>query len=232
MAQRALGQGDRDALAKAFLFEGLAPEVLERICAMSAPRELEAAERLFTQGEPATHFFLVVSGEVALSRTAPNGAEKVIEINGPGRMFGEALMFMGGSRYPVNSQALSESRLVALSNRPFVEMIGASPDLCLRLLANLSVRLHRLIGDVESLTLQTAKERFVSFLLSLAPEQRDGALSIRLPFPKHVIASRLAIKPETFSRILHDLDERGVIGVQGAVIAVPDRDRLERLVRG
>ena len=46
------------------------------------------AERiLFQHGDPAERFFLVVSGQIKLFRTTPDGQEKVMELMGPGRSF-------------------------------------------------------------------------------------------------------------------------------------------------
>lgn len=226
---QSLEETDSKALTESFLFEGVDSAAMQSLHAMAQARSFAAGERLFTQGQLASHFFLVVAGQVALSRSAPNGEEKIIEINGPGQTFAEALMFMGGPRYPVNCQALAESRVLAIPNRPFLDMIGASPTACFRLLANLSVRLHRLVNEIESLTLQSAKVRFVNFLLSLAPEDAVGAVEVRLPYSKQVIASRLSIKPETLSRILSDLDARDRIRVQGAHITIPDLGALRHI---
>ncbi|MBI2801385.1 MAG: hypothetical protein HYX63_14085 [Gammaproteobacteria bacterium] len=59
-------------------------------------------------------------------------------------------MFMGATRYPVSARALGI--IIALNCRSFIESLRASTDLCFRLMANMSVRLQRLLGEVEALT--------------------------------------------------------------------------------
>jgi CRP-like cAMP-binding protein len=48
-----------------------------------------------------------------------------------------------------------------------------------------------------------------------------------LPIAKRLIAGQLSIQPETFSRIIHHLSHEGIIRVEGRLICILDRDRLE-----
>jgi CRP-like cAMP-binding protein len=96
------------------------------------------------------------------------------------------------------------------------------------LLAGLSMRLHSLIADVESYTLRSSAQRLIGYLLQHSPheDEAQNRVEIRLPTSKHILASRLNLTPETFSRILHELSEAGLIEVQGRNITVPDLRRL------
>ena len=51
-------------------------------------------------------------------------------------------------------------------------------------------------------------------------------LTVTLPTNKGIIASRLNLTQEHFSRILHELTELGLIVVEGRKIHIPDIDRL------
>jgi CRP/FNR family transcriptional regulator, dissimilatory nitrate respiration regulator len=68
----------------------------------------------------------------------------------------------------------------------------------------------------------------IGYLLQHAPDDDDASnrVEIKLPTSKHVLASRLNLTPETFSRILHELSSSGLIEVQGRNITVPDLRRL------
>jgi CRP-like cAMP-binding protein len=93
------------------------------------------------------------------------------------------------------------------------------------MLAGLSIRLHGLINDVEAYSLRSSAQRVIGFLLSQGAE--DGLGNVTLPAAKAVIASRLNITPETFSRILHDLGAAGLIHVDGKTITVTDWEKLQ-----
>ncbi len=83
-----------EALRGALLLSRLSEEQLERVQRHATRLRLQEGQFLFNQGDPALHFYLVLSGRLRLSRLSVDGAEKVIEIIGPGETFAEALMFL------------------------------------------------------------------------------------------------------------------------------------------
>src|SRR5690606_1558184 len=127
-----------------------------------------------------------------------------------------------------NADALVKSRLLAFPNATFRELLRNSVDTCFRLMADMSQRLHRRLNEIDSLTLHNATYRLVSFLLSELPEGVMESQEIVLTTPKHIIASRLSIKPETFSRILTKLSRDGLIVVRGNSIVLADLKRLRQ----
>src|SRR5574341_320931 len=81
-------------LARLPLFAGLGAAELERLAAATTRRELKRGEFLFRQGEPPTGFHAVVHGRIELRARSPHGHERVTDIVGAGRSFGEAIMFL------------------------------------------------------------------------------------------------------------------------------------------
>jgi CRP-like cAMP-binding protein len=94
------------------------------------------------------------------------------------------------------------------------------------MIASLSVRLHHLITDVESYSLHSGRQRIIGYLLRENMESDEPAITITLPTNKGVIASRLNLTQEHFSRILHELSEKGLIVVAGRKITIPDVEKL------
>ena len=92
------------------------------------------------------------------------------------------------------------------------------------MIASLSIRLHHLITDVESYSLHSGRQRIIGYLLR--DNCQSGTVVITLPTSKGVIASRLNLTQEHFSRILHELSENGLIVVAGRKITIPDVERL------
>ena len=85
------------------------------------------------------------------------------------------------------------------------DMLRESSDASFGLLASMSRRLHMLVNQIESLTLQNATYRLVAYLLEEIPRDVKTSPEVQLTTPKGVIASRLAIQPETLSRSLAEL---------------------------
>lgn len=211
------------------LFADLAADQLEAIRLTTRIRRFTEGQRLFEAGDPARHFFLVREGHIKLFRLAANGAEKIVEILGPGQTFAEAVMFMTLRAYPVSAEAVAPSEVLAFDADGFLAILRDSPETCLRLLGSLSMRLHRRISEIEALSLQNAKLRVINFMLQEAGPAAGDGTQLALDVPKKIVASRLSLQPETFSRILHNLQTAGVIEVRGRTITIRDLARLRRL---
>lgn len=215
-------------LRRSYLFSALNDEQLGIVMDSMQEISLDEGRILFEHGQPADRFFLLLEGQIKLYRLSEEGDEKVIEIERPGDTFAEAVMFMSGKVYPVNADALAKSRLLAFPNAVFKELLRNSVDVCFRLMADMSQRLHQRLNEIDSLTLHNATYRLVSYLLRELPEDVLQSPEIVLTTPKHIIASQLSIKPETFSRILTRLSRDGLIVVRGNSIVLEDLARLRK----
>lgn len=188
--------------------------------------ELEEGESLFFQGDDVVSFYLVVSGRIKLFRVSPEGKEKVVEIIEAGHTFAEALMFMDHPHYPVNATALTSCKVIGVNCRYFKSMLKDSIDTCFLLMGNMSFRLRSLIREIDTLSLDTGTVRIVAYLLQHAPEDDT---SFELNIAKSVIASRLSVKPETFSRILKNLHEQDILTINGRKVTIHDREALHSI---
>ncbi len=214
-------------LATLPLFKELSPAEIEPIAAGTTELHVPRGEIVFSRGDPCEGFHLVVYGQIKLAFISPQGGEKVLEIVGPGYSFGEALMFME-KPYVLMAQALVDSMLLHVARNVVFEQIERQPKFARKMLAGLSRRLHALITDVEAYSLQSGTERVVGYLLrqDVAADAEGDAYTVTLPTSKAVAASRLNVTPEHFSRILHDLVEKGMIAVEGREIRILDAARL------
>lgn len=208
------------------LFRRLSEAQLERVSRRAHRLRLDEGQALFEQGDPAQRFYFVLSGQIKLFRLSPAGNEKVIDLVMPGNTFAEALMFLESPRYPVGAQALEASEVISLDAGDFAEMLSGSVKTCFLLMADMSQRLRGLIGEIDHLTLQSATCRVAGYLLAQVPA--DGE-EFALQVPKQILASRLSVKPETFSRIIKQLSIREILEVRGSRVRIRDREALRRI---
>ncbi|NGO72470.1 Crp/Fnr family transcriptional regulator [Streptomyces sp. SB3404] len=214
-------------LARLPLFSGLAPEQLGVLAAGSRLSPQRKGEILFHQGDPVRGFFSVLSGQMQLTVSTADGSEKVVEIVAAGESFGEAVVFEG-LRYPVTATALVGTELLAVSGEAVLALLDRDPAFARRMLANMAIRLRRLVRDVESYSLRSGVQRVIGFLLHEAdadgPAAAPGAreCTVLLPARKHVVASRLNLAPETLSRVLRMLAAEGLVSVAGRRIVLHD----------
>jgi CRP/FNR family transcriptional regulator, dissimilatory nitrate respiration regulator len=188
----------------------------------------EKGTTLFRQGDPASAFFVVVSGWVKLYRVTPDGLEVVINVFAAGDTFAEAVMFSGG-RYPACAETVSRSRLLRIESSVFRARILEKPELALSMLASASRHLKSLIGQIEQIKVRSAPQRVAEFLLAALPQGERGPAEIEFPFEKALLANRLGMKPESFSRALGKLKPYGVV-VDRETVVVEDPVRLHSFV--
>jgi CRP-like cAMP-binding protein len=208
------------------LFAGLDQAQLSRVLQTAQVIKLDGGEHLFEAQQEARQFFMVRSGAIRLYLSSPDGSEKVLHLVTPGQTFAEAITFMDSQRYPVNASAVGKGEVIAFSNATFREILQQSTDTCFRLMADLSAWLKRQIDEIDALTLQNATLRFTNYLLHHIPAGQLHDVQIELAAPKHVIASRLSIKPESFSRILRNMQQSGLISVDSNTICIKDVEAL------
>ena len=210
-------------LKRQLLFSRLDEQQFARVVRTAVRVELDEGELLFSQGVPASRFYIVVSGQIKLSRVSPSGGEKIIEIIPAGHSFAEALMFLDRPAYPVGATALQTSVLISVDSGDYAAVLRESMDTCFLILGDMSQRLRGLVQEIDDLTLQSAGARVAGYLLHHAGENRADLV---LDAPKQVLAARLSITPETFSRVLRRLSNRGVIAVDRDLVHIRDRAKL------
>lgn len=215
-----------EELRRHHLFAGLDNSQLEKTVQSAHDIFLQENQLLFEAGQEAKYFFLVRRGRIRLYLASADGMEKTIHLVGPGETFAEAIMFMDSSIYPINANALTDTELVAFPNKFFRKILSESVDTCFRLMADMSTWLKKQINEIDALTLQNATLRFTNYLLQQVPREVSGSVTVTLEAPKHVIASRLSIQPESFSRILRTMQRDGLIHTQGNDVIINDIESL------
>lgn len=218
---------DLEALRRVYLFSGLEDDEYQEAVAHASALTLEPGQILFSQGDQAEAFYWVAEGVVRLFRASPQGDEKVIDLIGANRFFAEAVLFMG-SRYPVNASAQSQTRLIAFDGRSFREWLARDANRCFRLLAAMSARMHKLVNEIDRLTLMKGADRLLQYLLDHSDPDETGRHKVELEAPKQVIASRIGVKPETFSRLLHKLTDIGCVEMDGNILYIRDPEAMRQ----
>jgi len=218
----------RDLLANVPLFRELAPEEIDRVAERTRKVSVPRGEIMFHRGSPALGMYIIVFGSVKLVFNSASGIEKVVDILVEGQSFGEAVMFME-STHVVSAHALADSMLLYIAREAIFEELERDGRFARRMIAGLSRRLHYLVADIEAVSMRSGTQRVIGYLLCEKTDAVPGAdsIDIRLQATKGVIASRLNLTQEHFSRILHELVSRSLIEVKGRQIHIPDVERLK-----
>lgn len=205
------------------LFSRLPEKALQDVCALANVKHIETNTALMHQGDPAERFFLLISGQIKLHRVTSEGQEKLVEIIQAGQSFAEALLFIEIKRYPVTATALKESVLLTVEGAHYRKLLEEQPKICLDILAGLSMHLHQRLKEIDILTQANASRRVINYLFQ--EHDRSNGI-IHLQVAKRLVASKLGIQPETFSRILHRLVDDGLIAMERRNIRILDERSL------
>jgi CRP-like cAMP-binding protein len=133
---------------------------------------------------------------------------------------------MRETKYPVTAEALSNSTVLRIPNQSYLDLLCDNPDACMRLLSDVSRHLHARVREIERLTIQNARSRLSSYLIDHIVESNDDEATVRLDLPRHIIASRLSITPETLSRLFRVMSDDGILTVDDRLIFVHSLTRL------
>lgn len=212
-----------EELANANIFSSLTVDELMPIAKVSKKIRHPAGTALFIRGEPANHFFLILSGSVRLYRITADGKEKVIEIIQQGETFAEAVALVD-KPYPINGQTIEDTEMIWIPADVLKNLIEQNPSLAFKMMAGLSMRLHKFINDIYALSTANAEQKVAGYFLSFL-DDATTAQTIHLPSKKTIIASRLGLQPETFSRVLRKMKSTDVISEDdtGIIILKPEK---------
>lgn len=220
-----------ELLKKSMLFSGLADADLAQLAAITVRRTFKKGETLFSEGEEATGFYLLVSGNIKLCRMSHDGREKVLHFVQPRETFAEAAFF-GDGRYPAEARAIESGEVIYLPKEGFLELMTRNPNFTLNLVVSLSLQLRRFARQIEELSFADVTSRLASFLVRRASEKStsyDGITYVDLGIKKGELASRLGTASETISRTLRKLMNEGIIEVQGNRVLIHQMEKLNKL---
>jgi CRP/FNR family transcriptional regulator len=220
-----------EQLKKPLLFSGLNSADLSELASITVRRSFRKGETLFSEGEEATGFYLLVSGSIKLCRMSPDGREKVLHFVKPRETFAEAAFF-GDGKYPAEARALEAGEVLYLPRQGFMELMSHNPNFALNLVVSLSLMLRQFARQIEELSFADVTSRLASFLVRRAAESSTsfgGITYIDLGIKKGELASRLGTASETISRTFKKLKEEGIIEVQGNRVVVHQMEKLQKI---
>ena len=211
-------------LAALPMFKALDEATLARLAAATTRRALARGERLFSKGDLASGLYVVVHGDIRLIAHSPMRGERLTGVVGPGRSFGEPVMFLERPAV-VNAQAAGDALVLHLPKEVVFAEIERSPRFARRIIASLSQRIESLVHELDRQALGSGRARLVDYLVRRAGNH-PGPRLFTLPATKAAIASQLNLTPEHFSRLLRELAVAGLLQVEGRRITGPDVERL------
>jgi len=202
------------------LFAGLS-EADHGLLLQVAVRKTYARQTLIVQdGDLGERFYLLRKGRAKVFLGNEDGREVILSILGPGDFFGE-LALIDDEPCSASVMTLEESEFVSIGKNEFQKVMAGSSTMALNMLKAVSRRLRDADQQIESLALNDVKARVEQALRSLA-EPDNGELVIPARVTHKDIAAMVGASREVVTRVFRDLEERGLVRVEGRRITLSD----------
>ena len=218
-----MAKGDKAVLAASPVFVGLTPEEIDGVLA-----EVGACEQAFPRGAAIRRFGdeldafpLVLEGLVQASRD-DGERRQIIQQFDVGEPFAVAVPFSLG-HCPVDITAVRKTRVLFL---PADRLRGSDSAACKRVVDNLVVEMSHKVATLSTkisvLSSPRLSDRVLAYLGTL-PVNEDG--SVTLPFKYRELAEYLGVNKTSLSRTLGQMEEEGVLRMDGRTLWVVEKDK-------
>lgn len=185
---------------------------------------------IVAQDEEIEGVALVLSGALKISVFSDAGAERILDLLGPGSFFGEESL-VGGRILGVTVTALEETCLLAVPAGDALRLVGDDRDFLLAVVGSLVGKLHRRGRQLVDAAFGDACSQVASALLFLKRTGRDGAPPVTIHATQQQIADLLGLSRVTVANALARLEHGGVVRRQARRVAVTNGEALRRLAR-
>ena len=224
--------GRASVLARVPIFSDLSETELKFVSDRAVTRRYTAGELIFSEGDPCPGLYVIESGDVRIFTTSAGGREQVLTVEHAGNSVAELPVFDGGN-YPASATAATDSSLLFISRNDFRALCLEHPEVALKVLRMVGLRLRRLVGIIEELSFTTVRHRLAALLLRLAGEagHRAGRAHFELTVSNQELASQIGTVRELVSRNLSRFQAEGLIHMEGKSITIPDLAKLEAEIR-
>ncbi len=207
----------RELFRKVSIFADVDDNALDRLANMAASKDYQKGALVFGQDEPGDAMFVIFSGRVRVVLYGENGKDITLTFFKAGDFFGEMSLLDEQNR-SANVITTEPSTLLVLKREDFLKHLNESPTTAINVITELSRRLRKADEVIGNLALLDVYGRVARMLLELAENDgeqvEEGILIHRRPTQQD-IASMVNSSRETVSRVLNELQKRGLLLMDG-----------------
>lgn len=204
-------------------FNALAPDEAVRLAGLALKRTVARGERVYAEGDVAVRTYVVLEGQVYITRASSEGKPWTIEMLGPGEMFGCVGCAAQGT-YPCGAIAGDEVTVASFPLSTMTDYLGKFPAFSRALYWDMSRRL-RDAQKWRTLGAEPVERRIAGVLLWL-----EGKFGSTLPFTRQAIAEMASTTPESAIRALILFRRRGYIKTGWKKITLHKPEALREMV--
>ncbi len=204
----------RELLKNIFIFSHLSGAEADTVLALMRDQEVAKEEVVFHQHDEKGGLYLILKGEVKISRLSRDGREVTLALLRKGNFFGDMSLLDGQPR-SATATAMVGSRFLVLDRESFLGSVLSMTGVVTKMLEELSKRLRAADQNIENLALGTVFDRLFHFLGHLGrkfPIVEGKSLIARRPTHQE-LAEVVGSSRETVTRSLANMEKRGLIKI-------------------
>jgi len=216
------------------IFAGIPAREIDALAGLVTEEAHRARDCVFMEGDPAHWFYLVKSGHVKIVRHSRTGKDVVLELLGPGEVFG-GVAVIERRPYPAAAQATEALVVLKLPAEPMIALADRHPSFIKEMALMIGRRLRSAHDSVESLAVDPVEARLAATLVRLAErEGRGGPGGVTLPFhlTRQSLADMSGTTVETAIRIVARWTKAGRLKDEGGRLVLGDLQGLRDLAQG
>lgn len=204
------------------LFRGMAAADFDALLDRAEQRTIPAGTELVRAGDPASHLFVILSGEIEITPTGGQASRLHC-----GECIGEDAT-LAATPHSATARVVSDALVAVVEGGQLNAYFDTHFNASVMALAELAAGLRNQVRQITELKLQSTTERLAHYLASLT-ECAKGPVRIRLRVEKRQLASQLGMDPATLSRAFAKLRKLGVDATQRDLVVIADVAALRHL---
>lgn len=220
-------------LHKVPIFSSLAQSDLLKIAGLIHHKEYRKGEAIFQEGDRIDSIIILNEGSVKAFKYTGEGREQILYVFSEGDFFGEQYLLTNQTAaYTI--ETLCTVKTCMLTKARFQELLTCYPDIGIKIIEELGLRMARLENVVQSLGIRSVDARIcsllVDFSIKFGKEVPEGIL-LRLPLSREGLANHLGVARETVSRKLGQLESDGFIrSISNKAILITNIEEIKNFI--
>src|ERR1700743_959911 len=228
IAPRSAARSTLSVLRNHPFFCDLAPEALDPLCPYPKPPTPKRGATIFSKGDDGNSLFAVISGTVKISISSVDGRNAILNLIGAGEIFGE-MSILDGQPRSADATANTGCEIFAIDRREFLPFMRDQPELAMKFIELLCVRLRATSEQVEQVILQNLPGRLAGALIRLAEKDKLASAGRTISITQQEISEMVGMTRESINKQLRVWATRNWVRLEHGAIVVLDADSLRAI---
>jgi CRP/FNR family transcriptional regulator, cyclic AMP receptor protein len=210
------------------IFCDLDAEAFEQLCRYAKHATLKRGATIYSKGDPGNSLYVVIPGTAKMSISSPDGRSAILNLIGPGEIFGEIALLDGRER-TADATANTNCEVFIIDRREFLPFVRSQPALAMKFIELLCARLRWTSDQVEQIILQDLPGRLASALIRLTERHKATQGGRAIAITQQEISEMVGMSRESINKQLRAWASRNWVRLEHGAIIVLEVGPLQEI---